>query len=184
MDNIDNLIIDRLGERQRKIDFITRNYEKKASLKSWQRKVYVIMSVAACAALIFTISPLLLKQNSVSDISISAPSFDQYRGAGGKDIELLIETGNFEEALIQVNSELEMCETELSVLAADEVSSEEKKYITTLHIIDKDELLWCKIYLLVKLGKKSDIEKMCDNYLKDNRLTIHREEVKQLLKKI
>lgn len=181
MENMDTLIIDRLGEHQRKVDFILSNMENKHLSR---RKIsYLSVSIAACIAIIVAISPLLFKRNSLADIMIPAPSFTEYRGGDGYEkIEALIEKGNYNEALSLVDAELNKKALEFGAIMAADMSEEEKEYISALYNNDREELLWSKIYLLVKLEKERDLATCCDNYLKNMSFQAYRYEVEEILK--
>lgn len=185
MDSIDTLIIERLGEHQRKIDFVRQNLKKcEHDHLSLGKPTYIIMSVAACIAIIWAVSPVLFKDASVSSIEITPPSFEGYRGAGDNDIEQLINAGEYEAALVKVESELAVCENEFAIMHTAEATPEEMNYIKSLYEAETEELMWCKIYLLAKLGEKDALKRSCVNYLNNNNLTTHREEVEKILKKI
>jgi len=185
MDNIDTVIIERLGERQRKVDFIARNIDDiKSKRFSWGKTAYTIMSVAACFALIVAVTTILFRSDSISDMDVAVPSFEEYRGAGCDEIERLINTGDYEIALAKVESELKGCGSEFETIESEGGSDEEIEYMKALYAEGRDELIWCKIYLLVKLDKKSELKIACRNYLEDGELTVHKIEVEQILEKI
>ena len=184
MDNVDTLIIERLGEHQRKVDFVVKNMKKNGPNRhAFGKSTYVILSVAACLALILAVSPIF-KDNSIADMAIPSPAFDGYRGSGDNDIERLINDGDYEKALVEVQKELTILDHELTTFDTPKASSEESEYIKSLYISEKDELLWCKIYILVRLDKKSEVENVCLNYLDDAELTAHRKDVERTLKEI
>lgn len=183
MENIDTLIIDRLGEHQRKVGFVQSNLENRNNIRfSFGKAGYTIMSIAACITIIFAIFPLLFKNNSLSDITVSAPSFTEYRsGYGFEEIELLIKKGNYNKALSLVDAELNKNAMEVGAIMAADMNEEEKGYMLALYNNDKEELLWSKIYLLVKLEKEKDLELCCENYLKTSSFLTHRDEVEEIL---
>lgn len=184
MDNIDTLIIERLGEHQRKVDFVVKNIKgDEPKRHPFGIRKYVILSVAACLALILAVSPILYKDNSIADMAIPSPSFDGYRGSGDNDIERLINDGDYDKALVEVDSELAELDHELTTVASKDIS-DELEYIKSLYISEKDELLWCKIYILVRLDKKSEVENVCRNYLDNGELSAHRKDVERTLKEI
>lgn len=185
MENIDNIIINRLGEHQRKVDFIKRNVSTHSSHTFNIRKfTYTLVCAAACVALFFVISPFLSKNNSVSDISVSSPSFSEFRGAGVKEIETLLSSGQNEEALTVVNKELDELYTEVNSLSTAEMSEEENTYMSSLYSMEIEELMWTKIYLLLKLNKAAELKDACKNYLNNSTFTAHKSEVEKILKKI
>lgn len=185
MDNIDALITNRLGEHQRKIDFINRNLNRRNKTDlSFKKISYTVLFVAACLAIVLAVSPMLLKNNSISDISISTPSFTEYRGTSLNNIESLINSGQYERALLLVNSELTDINNELEKIFSADMSEDEKFYMTSLYRGEKGELIWSKIFLLVKLDRTDELKHNCQSYLNDNDFTKHRSEVENILKKI
>lgn len=185
MENIDALIINRLGEHQRKIDFINRNINRHSDIGlSFKKISYTVLSVAACLAIVFAVSPILFKSNNISDISITTPYFTEYRGTSHSNIESLISSGRYEDALSAVNYELAEVEKELQGITSTDMSEDEESYMTGLYKGEKEELIWSKIYLLVKLNKKDDLKSACQNYLNNSDFTIHKSEVENILKKI
>lgn len=185
MENIDALIINRLGEHQRKVDFINRNINRHRSADfSFKEIGYTVLSVAACLAIVFAVSPMLFKSNNISNISVTAPSFTEYRGTSLNNIESLIYSGRYESALLLVNSELTDIKSELEEISLSDMSEDEKFYMTTLCSENKEELIWSKIYLLVKLDRKNDLKNACQNYLDNKEFTRHESEVKNILKEI
>ena len=185
MENIDTLIINRLGENQRKIDFINRNLNRRNKTNlSFKKISYTVFSVAACIAILFAIFPQVFKGNDISSISVTAPSFSEYRGSAFNNIESLISGGRYDDALLSVNQELNALEKELRGMSLIEVSEDEESYMITLYECEKEELMWSKIYLLVKLGKKEELSTLCNNYLNNNNFAKHKSEVKNILKKI
>ncbi len=183
MENIDTLIINRLGEHQRKVDFISYNLEHKRIIRSPLRKIsYLSVSIAACIAILFAASPLLFKSNSLSDITVSAPSFTEYRGDGFEEIESLIKECNYIKALSLVDAELNKNANEIGAIMSADMSEEERQYTLALYNNGKKELLWSKIYLLVKLKKENDLELCCENYLRNSSFQAHRDDVEEILK--
>lgn len=185
MKNIDDLIVDRLGEHHRKLDFISKNMEVKKNKHFQLRKIsYPLISIAACIAIMIVISPSLFRGNSISSISISDPSFTEFRGDGFEKIVSLIDEENYVEALPLIDEELNKVIVEIESIKSADMSEEEKVYVLALYDVCNEELLWTKIYLLVKLEKEMDLRLCCNNYLKNNSFQAYRAEVKKILKQI
>lgn len=185
MENVDTLIINRLGEHQRKVDFIQRNISRSSDKKfSFVKVSYAFMSVAACVAIILAIFPMLFRTETLSDISVAMPSFSEYRGAGLSNIESLLDSEKYEEALSAVNHELVEIDNELESLSTTEMTDEEKTYAYDLYNAGKEELMWCQIYLLLKLNKVDDLKIECPKYLDNTDFKEHATEVSEILKKI
>lgn len=185
MENIDTQIINRLGEYQRKVDFINRNINSYGGFEfSIKRINYMVLSVAACLAIVFAISPMFFKSNNISDISVTVPSFTEYRGSSFNDIEDKINRGLYEDALSVVNTELLEIEKEFQNMSTTEMDNDEKYYTIALYEREQEELIWSKIYLLIKLDRKDDLEVACQSYLNNSNFDKHILEVKNILKEI
>lgn len=184
MENIDSLIISRLGEHRRKVDFINSSM-KARQLKSnlFHKMGPAILSVAACAIILLTIFPQILMNDPFPEISISAPEFPEYRGDGYDSIAAAIRSGNYTEALSLVDGALSDTEAELALLSPDDEPDKENEYLIALYNETNENLLWCKIFLLVNLERKDDLAACCDKYLKNSSFTTHRTEVKKILEK-
>ena len=185
MDNIDTLIINRLGEHQRKLDFISTNIcNRRENIFSFKKISYTVLSVAACLAIVFAISPMVFKSNDISSISVTAPSFSYFLGSTFNHIESLISSGRYNDALPLVTQELTTLEKELQDISLTEMNEDEKSYMIDLYEGEKEALMWSKIYLLLKLGKKDDLQVLCNNYLNYSGFIKYRADVKNILKKI
>lgn len=186
MENFDALIIDRLGEHQRKLDFIQENLRTERRRRPSFRKVgYAIMAAAACLAIIFVVSPMLFKSDSLSELSISVPSLSEYRGSQGSDqLIMLMENGNYTQALSAVNSALTENDREIRALSDSGMNGAEQEYMMELYNAEREELLWSRIYILVKLERVDDLKANCLYYLNDKSLREHKAEVETILSKI
>ncbi len=184
MNNIDSLIIRRLGEHQRKVDFINSNMKTQQSKSNlFHKMVPAILSVAACAIILLTIFPQIFMNDSFPEISISAPEFSEYRGNGYDSIAAAIRSGNYTEALSLVDGALLDTEVELALLSLADEANKENEYLIALYNETNENLLWCKIFLLVNLERKDDLVASRDKYLKNSSFTMHRAEVKKILEK-
>lgn len=184
MENMDTLIINRLGEHQRKVDFINRKLRRNGTIFSFKKINYTVLSVAACLAILFAVSPMLFKNKNIPDISVTTPSFTEYRGYSFNEIEDKINSGLYEDALLSINSELLELENELQNMSTIEMDETERSYTTALYEAEQEELIWSKIYLLIKLGRKDDLEIACHSYLNNSNFSKHLLEVKNILKEI
>lgn len=183
MDSLDLLIIDRLGEHKRKADFISRNLRERCGNHiPYAKIVYAILSVAACLVIAMAISPLLFNGGSLQRISITEPSFTGYRGNGYNRIETAINDGNYDAALSMVEVALSETERKIDVLSDAASGDEETEYLTALANDEKEQLLWAKIYLSVKLNKKDTLITACHKYLDNSMFYVHKKEVEHILK--
>lgn len=184
MENIDKLIVIRLGEHQRKTDFINASLIKKKHNNPLLRINYIVASVAASIAIIFAVSPALFHRNSDADFPISAPVFTEYRGDGYHRIEQLINDGDYNDALLLIDENLNSIEAEIKDISySTDTDKEEQTYLFSLYNVYKEELLWCKIYLLFKLNDKKGLKESCNNYLGNSTFIAHRDEVMKILQK-
>lgn len=179
-----SLIISRLGENLKKKEFISRNIEKKQKkIYSFHINRYAITYIAACITTIIVISTLMFNNSSpCSSISISEPSFTEFRGGGFEKIESLIKENKYDKALPLVDIELNYIKEEIKYFTSADMSEEEKKYIHELYNNEIEELLWCKIFLLVKLEKVEILELCCNEYIKNCQFQTHRKEVEHIIK--
>lgn len=185
MENLDAIIINRLGEHQRKVDYINRNINRRSETGFPFKKIsYTILSVAACLAIVFAVSPMLFRSNNISETALTPPSFTEFRGTSLNNIESLINTGRYEDALLLVNSELFDIDNELESILTTNMNEDEVYYFTTLHRGEKEELLWSKIYLAVMLDRREAVLSGCLNYLNNSDFVRYRLEVENILKKI
>lgn len=184
MENIDITIIERLGEHQRKAEFIHRNLEKKERRPFYVPKAsYVIISIAACIALLIAVSPMLFQNDELSNLSVMTPSFTEFRSGSSHQLESLIMDGEYSQALTIVKSELSEIDKDLDSINRTNPSDEDI-YLLKLFKDSKEELEWCKIYLLLKLENKEELEICCQEYLNNTELHIHDDDAKKILKKI
>lgn len=184
MEDIDNLIIARLGEHNRKTDFIQRNLRTQSFRHfSLRKTVYIGMSIAACLV-IFAVSTFIFKGNSLSDISMETPTFNQFRNGGSNNITSLIEQGEYTKALPIVEFKITETDEEIAHIKSVELSPEEEDYLLDLYLEEKEELLWSKIYLLVKLEKKDELKISCREYLSNKNFKSHVGSINKILEKI
>lgn len=182
MDDLDNLIIDRLAEHQRKLEILNKfqDANKPAHILS-RKKLILVSSIAACIALALFLSPFFSQKDYLSGVSLTEPSFTEFRGSGFNEIEALIAKGDYNKALPIVDRELFLLNDEMEGYMSDDTTNKEKEYTLLLFDMERDELLWSRIYLLAKLRKTKDLKLSCRKYLKDNTLQSHRQEVEEIL---
>lgn len=200
MDNPDKLIISRLGEHQRKLDFIVRcerdekcdnvhgeksgNSGGKRHIPSVFRKtMYALISAAACAVVFLIVYPML-KSGSLSEMQLPQPALSEYRGAGMSRLSLLMEEKKYEEALQLTDVELFALDSEISEIAGPDASIEEKRYAEALYGASREDLLWCKIYILTRLEKENDLKICCEEYLHNSDYETYKDDVEKIMKKM
>ncbi|MGM9815937.1 MAG: hypothetical protein ACI304_02615 [Lepagella sp.] len=184
MEDIDAIIIDRLGEHQRKVEFVTENLTRAKARRHPLRGMKTSMIWAAASLLIILlISPMIIKSIGGSSDSLTEPTFSEYRGAGSNEIEALIKAGEYEKALETTERELATIHRELDAIPTSEMSLEEREYTLALYDAELEEMLWCKIYLLHQLERQSDLDACCKEYLSHESFSKNRKEVEGLMKK-
>lgn len=184
METIDNIIIERLGEHQRKLEFIRQNIEKeKNPHHSFNKGSYLIISIAACIAIIIAVSPFFITNEKLYSISVPPPSFTEFRSGNPDKLQSLLNEGKYSQALTIVDSALSEIDFDTQHINTKNPTAEEI-YIVNLYNDSKEELEWCKIYILLKLGRKDELDECCQNYLSNKEFTLHMEDTKRILKKI
>ena len=81
-------------------------------------------------------------------------------------------------------NEIDKVIEEIDSIKSADMSEEENEYTLTLYDVSKEELLWAKIYLLVKLEKEKELGLCCDNYLENSSFQEYRGEVEKILEQI
>lgn len=186
-DELDKRIIERLGQRQTKLERMA-EMEREAT-RTNLRPLLVALGVAACLAVAFLISPLW--QSSLSpldELGIAAPSAENYRAAQPEltEIAQLIEAQRYDEALTK--AEKALCRSDVKLEELEEASAicddEALDYEAEEERVYNGELRWTYIYLLVRADKNKEARHQLKLYLKDAKDVAHRDEAKALLEKI
>lgn len=185
MENLDKLIADRLGEHQRKVDFVSERMNQKQADGSKWSKWRVTLSVAASIAIIIALYPMLTQRGGGMDVT--PPDFTEYRGgsAGFEEIEHLIAAENYDKALAVVNQKIIDMEVDHILFAPGKKADKaEAEYEEALYHSRREELMWSEIYLLVKIDEPDELSLSCRKYLEEPSYNVHREEVEKIFKKI
>ena len=186
-DELDRRIIERLGERQMKL---YRMAEMERGAKRMNlRPLAVALSVAACLAVAFLISPLWRSSLSpLDELGIAAPSMENYRAAQPELTEImqLIEAQRYDEALAQAEKALGRSDVKLEELdyASATCDDEAIAYEAAEERVYNSELRWTYIYLLVRAEKNKEARRQLKIYLKYAKDAEHEDEARALLEKI
>lgn len=182
--NNDDLIVARLGERQRKISRINEFKTTKKKQSNFLKLVsYTGLSAVACIAILFVAMPRLFNHNRFDVINLAAPSFAEYRGSSSKTIEQAIQCGDFISALNLTDEAIAQCEltiNEYHIKSNDNI--EETNYMIAIEKEYLESLIWTRIYILVQLEDENGLITACNSYLKDTDYQLYRAEVEKILK--
>lgn len=181
--NVDKLIIDRLGERQRKVERI--GAMEKASARGRKRNMsilYTAISIAACIALVAIVNPFA--NDNRRDFAMTRPDFSTFRAALPElvQVEAFIDAGEYYKALDLV--EVKLKESDKNIKYAERkpmFDDEEWMYEYKSEKLLNGELRWTYIYLLVMVECDNTAVKELKRYLKDEEFCLHREEAKDML---
>lgn len=185
-DALTGRIVDRLGERQEKLEQMAA--WEQASKKPKVRPLYYLTAIAACVAAVVLLWPTS-EVSPIEELGIEAPTMTEYRAASAEiaRIEKLIGEKNYEEALRRTVKALKGSDAAIYEFEnVPEVwdSDEEYAYEFEAELQKNSELRWTYIYLLVQLGKNKEARKELKAYLKLSQYAEHQEEARQLLKRL
>lgn len=186
-DALTGRIIDRLGERQQKLDRMA-EWERKTPTRRL-RPLFVTLAIAACVCAVFILSPF--GKGSVSpwdEMGYGKPSLTEYRAASPEmaEIALLIEQDDFEAALNKTEEALKQSDNAIKEWnALEEMWDDESvAYEQELEWAANSELRWVYIYLLVQHGDHKKAKKEIKKYLQNPQYCEHETEAKALLEKL
>lgn len=186
-DEITQRIVDRLGERQRKLDQMSQ-WEVQSSRKRTYR-LFVVPAAIAASLLVGLMLPLTLLDNGspLDRLGISAPTMTVYRAAYPEmdRIDNLIGNNQLDSALCVVEEALRKSDLNLSELEkAGDDTDEELAYEREFHKSVNSELRWAYIYLLVQSGSYEEAGKQLERYLQNESCGTHEKEAKALYEEI
>ena len=181
--NVDKLIIDRLSERQRKVERM--DVLEKASARGRKRNMsilYTAISIAACIALVAIVNPFA--NDNRRDFAMTRPDFSTFRAALPElvQVEAFIDAGEYYKALDLV--EVKLKESDKNIKYAEKepmFDDEEWMYEYKAEKLLNAELRWTYIFLLVMVECDHTAVKQLKRYLKDEEYCLHREDAKDML---
>lgn len=185
-DELDLLIADRLGERQRKLE---RMAEWECPARSVQlRPVMAALAVAACLVVaLVVIAPWKTTTSAWDELGLETPTSEMLRAATPNMAEIvqLIEAQNYDAAIIKTEQALAQSDRELSVLNDAMLVGEDDEllYEEEMELLNNSQLRWTYIYLLLRVDRNQDARVELKLYLKYKDAP-HRAEAKELLKRI
>lgn len=179
----DNRIVERLAERERKLEKIgvwNRNSSR------GRYSVYSMIAVAACIALVIVLSPFDAgKGNVMEELGIEHPRFGGFRAASAElvEVERLLDDGKVYEALDMNEGLLKKSDKDIKELEnAPMYDDEEWMYEYQSEKLYNGELRWSYIYLLVVVECENTAVKELKKYMKEMEFCTHHDEASRLLK--
>ncbi len=181
-DKLEQLIIDRLGERKRKLD----------RMQKWERNRPVSIGrkwatgVAACITIAIVMAPFVVPTSSPLDELGIEYSATVFRAASeeAEEIDRLIESGQYGEALTYVDKLIEENEGHIgqTEVPTEKAEADERDYEIGMYRVQISELRWVRIYLLTRMEQYKEAEKELHIYLQDKKHGEHSRDA-ELLKK-
>ena len=188
-DELTKRIVDRLGERQQKLEPMAA-WERKGRRPARLHPLFATIAVAACIGLAVVFLPMLSTEQSLLDeLDIPTPGLTEYRAATPElnEIAGLMEKEDFETALKRTETALHRSDASIKMLeevAEDWGDDDAVRYDQDMERAVNSELRWTYIYLLIKQDRKKDAKKQLKVYLKYPEFCEHQAEAKALLEKI
>ena len=180
-DELTQRIVERLGERQQKIQCM-QEWERPAKVVSLPRTL-AVLSAVACVTMIFIIAPWQ-RTSLVDELGVS-PHLTEFRSGYPQlaEVQRLLETSEFEAALVLTQQLLTQLDEEINKDFVD-VEDEMEVYERTVMCTVNAELRWTYIYLLVKMEQYEEARLQLDSYINDVEYVHHREEAAILREEI
>lgn len=180
-DMLEKIITERLGERQRKVVQM-QLWERNGRAKRTRLLSY---AAAACAAIAILVIPFLAPTQSPIDTMGIESTMTEYRAASPAMAEIgsLIETQQFEEALLSIDDQIEEMKDYMFQIAVmtDVMDDDEMDYEIDLCRATVSELRWTRIYVLARMELYKEAKKEIRVYLKDKKHCEHSDEARQLM---
>lgn len=189
-------IIDRLGERQRKMDLM-RSFDIKEESSTphvgtriyGMKRLLMGVAIAACVAGIIVLIPWSGGSLPVvEELGIEKPTMTEYRAASPNiaEIERLMASEQFQEAAKLAEQELKQSDLTIHEFegVVEELEDEEMAYEQEAEKVKNSELRWTYIYLLLKTNKKKEARRQLKIYLNNQAYGSHIEEARKLMKEI
>ena len=181
-DELTQVIVERLAERQRKIDRM-----KEMSTPHRRISLYggATLAVAACVAVIAVFN-LFSNVSPLDEAGIEKPEYSQFRGASKEMTEIysFLDNKEYDAAERLTRKTINGLEASLDLYweLPEEYDNEEEAYEAECDMLTLSQLRWTYIYLLVKQDKNDIAKRQLKIYIKDKKHAEHYEEAKKLLK--
>lgn len=181
------LITERLGERNRKVELID-FFERCRRQKRVALCGGLSLLAAACVAILIVFVPFGMSGDKMLNELGIVPSMSMFRGASPSvgDIDLLIDKGRYDEAIVMIKDEIKYSEAEIEDLHYQSTiyGSVDAEYEEEAERVYNSELRWTYICLLVKVDNFKQARKELKRYLKNMAYCEHETEAKALLEKL
>lgn len=189
-DDLTRRIVDRLGQRQEKLDRMA-EWDKPAKAAGHRRLYIAGLAIAASIAVVFILAPWRSNTalSPLDDLGIGAPQLTEFRSAMPElsKINQLIESKDYEAALAKTKEALAKSDymlTELANVGDMWGEDEALQYEEQLEREANSQLRWAYIYLLVKTERNKEAKKELKRYLKDTDFCEHEQDARELLSRI
>lgn len=187
-DVLSAIIIDRLGERQKKIDRMEEWERKKSFGPRILRTAYMVAAVAACIFAVWVLYPVQNKNMEILENLGIVYSQTEFRAASQDlaEISNMIESKKYDDALVKTRDLLSRSDLVIDEFdgVGFEWNDEELMYAMEEEQLANSELRWTYIYLLVCTGDRREAIKQLTIYLKQKEFCEHEVEAKKLLKEL
>ena len=187
-DVLSAIIIDRLGERQKKIDRMEEWKRKKSFRPRILRTAYMVAAVAACIFAVWVFYPVQNKNMEMLENLGIVYSQTEFRAASQDFAEIsnMIESKKYDDALVKTRDLLSQSDLVIDEFdgVGFEWNDEELMYAMEEEQLANCELRWTYIYLLVCTGERREAIKQLKIYLKQKEFCEHEVEAKRLLKEL
>lgn len=187
-DVLSAIIIDRLGERQKKIDRMEELNRKYSSKSTALHYTYIAATVAACILAVWVLYPVQNKNMEMLENLGIVYSQNEFRAASQDlaEISNMIESKKYDDALVKTRDLLSHSDLVIDEFdgVGFEWNDEELMYAMEEEQLANSELRWTYIYLLVCTGERCEAIKQLNIYLKQKEFCEHEVEAKKLLKEL
>ena len=182
-DEVERLVIDRLGKRQEKLDRIA---QWESAAKHRVRALYAVISAAACLAIVFVTTDLFRDNGNVIDeLGIQAPRMEVFRSAAPEfmAVEKYMAEGEYYKALDVAEVALKKSDKTVKTYEKESLwGDEEWEYEYKYERLMNSEMRWAYIYLLVLADCERDAVKELKKYLQDMDFCQHKGEAESMLR--
>lgn len=182
LNDVDKRIVSRLGARSEKMERM--EVWERSARKNRRLTYFTVAAIAACLALILVINPFS-GSNVMDELGIQKPSTLEFRAAVPEldEVDRLIDSGKYYEALDIAEAELKDSDTRLKELARLDIENDEElQYEYRCEKLLNAELRWAYIYLLVMAECDRTAIKELKRYLKEDEFCTHRKDAENLLR--
>lgn len=192
-DALEQCIVERLGERQKKLQRIEEWEQADRRKVTVHRRMWMTVLAAACVAGVLVVTPLLRGNDmSVLDqVGIGVPDLTECYRAADPDlprIQRMMNEQKWDEALKEARTALRHSNEALELFtdAAKRWGHEDEGILYDIQAeeVTNDELHWTYIYLLLRTGHDAEASVQLKEYLRKYNDGVHRNEALTLQEKM